>query len=174
MHSDRSSFLCGLNTLCDQDNERKDKLVAIAMAARHEFARHATHYEQLAASVRTDFDSLQVRMQQTQDELAVIKLQLEAAYGRVDTASAELEIAVERETALRDQLEVAMKAGATRELELKNEFDQQQTALQQRLDKTKRELMDVVSNNLSLDSRLRKTQEKLARATASSDTTAPQ
>lgn len=136
------------------------------MAARHEMARHATHHEQFADSVRAQFDALEARAQLAEDEVAVLKQQLDAAYARVATTGAELQDAGAREQRLRDELRVAVQAAQARELEMQNAFDRQQTALQQRLDKTKRELMEVMSTNLNLDSRLRKAQEKLARAAA--------
>jgi chromosome segregation ATPase len=165
--SSASSHACRCPPLvCLQDNERKDKLVVIAMAARHEMAQHATCQERLVASVRAQFDALETRAQAAEDEVAVLKLQLDAAYARVATTGSEIQDAGEREQRLRDELRVAVQAAQARELEMQNAFDRQQTALQQRLDKTKRELMETMSTNLNLDSRLRKAQEKLARAAA--------
>lgn len=155
-----------------QDNERKDKLVVVAMAARHEMAQHATRQKQLAAAARAQVDALEARAQAAEDEVAVLKQQLDAAYARVATAGAEIQDAGEREQRLRDELRVALQAAQARELEMQSASDRQQAALQQRLDKTKRELMETMSTNLSLDSRLRKAQEKLARASAAATSSA--
>lgn len=149
-----------------QDNERKDKLVVIAMGARHEMARHAKDQERIAVDVREQFAALEARAQAAEDEAAVLKQKLDSAYAHAATAGAELQDATIREQKLREELHDLEQTSCARELELQTAAEKQEVALQQRLDKTKRELMDVMSTNLSLDSRLRKAQEKLARAAA--------
>lgn len=60
---------------------------------------------------------------------------------------------------LQDEVRSSAEAAAAKEAELLAAFEKQQTALQQKLDKTKRELMESMSEMLNLDSRLRRAQE---------------
>ncbi|KAF1773158.1 NET domain [Phytophthora cactorum] len=64
---------------------------------------------------------------------------------------------------LQGEVRATAQVAAAKEVELLAAFEKQQAVLQQKLDKTKRELMESVAEMLSLDSRLRKAQEKLTK-----------
>ncbi|GMF17575.1 unnamed protein product [Phytophthora fragariaefolia] len=144
-----------------QENERKDRLVTLAMAARHEMVQHANRQEQLAKEACEQRNHLESRANQAEAELTVHKQQLQDAFERLEATNATLSNAKISIVQLQGEVRATAKAAAAKEAELLAAFERQQSALQQRLDKTKRELMESMSEMLNLDSRLRKAQEKL-------------
>ncbi|KAL3674204.1 hypothetical protein V7S43_000164 [Phytophthora oleae] len=145
------------------ENERKDRLVTFAMAARYEMVQLANRQEKLATEACAQRGSLESRAQQAEAELATNKQQLEEAFERLEATNATLSSAKESIVQLQGEVRATAKAAAAKEVELLAAFEKQQAALQQKLDKTKRELMESMSAMLNLDSRLRKAQEKLTK-----------
>ncbi|GMF12270.1 unnamed protein product [Phytophthora lilii] len=143
-----------------QENERKDRLVTLAMAARYEMVQLANRQEQLAKEACEQRNILESR---AEAELATQKHQLEDAIERLDATDAALSNAKASIAQLQGELRATAQAAAAKETELLAAFEKQQAALQQKLDKTKRELMESMSEMLNLDSRLRKAQEKLTK-----------
>lgn len=150
-----------------QDNERKDQLVMLAMAARHEMIQTANYHEQRAEVIQTERDRHLQRANMAEDEGSVLKMQLESAYSRLETADAALEEAKATILTVQDQMSVCMKASHVKQAEMQQKFEKDQAILQARFDKVKHELMDAMAQNLNLDSRLRKAQEKLNRMVTS-------
>ncbi|RLN72227.1 hypothetical protein BBJ28_00000546 [Nothophytophthora sp. Chile5] len=148
-----------------KDNERKDRLLTLAMAARYEMVQHATRQEEIAKEASEQRTRYEVRALHAEEEVAAHKQQLEDAYTRLEATNAALVSAKESIRQLQGDVRVGAQAAAAKESELLAAFEKQQTALQQKLDKAKRELMEAVSETLNLDSRLRKAQEKLTKQT---------
>ncbi|KAJ0405668.1 hypothetical protein ATCC90586_004471 [Pythium insidiosum] len=146
-----------------KDNARKDELVMIAMAARHEMARRATAAEERMRVLDAERNVAQHRATELADEVSVLRLQLDGAYSRLEATDQALRTAKLSIEQLHGEIEVCVAAADAKQAELKVQFEKELSTLQQRYDKTKRELMETMSQNLSLDGRLRKAQEKLTR-----------
>lgn len=146
-----------------QENERKDKLVTLAMAARFEMIQLANRSEASAKELRSERDRLEIRTQSAEDEAAVLKNQLESVYARLEGSEDAGARSSARVLQLQDELSTVVEAAHTRECELQVEHEREQVLLQAKFDKTKRELLDTMSQNLNLDGRLKKAQEKIAR-----------
>ncbi|OWZ15629.1 hypothetical protein PHMEG_00010692 [Phytophthora megakarya] len=149
-----------------KENERKDRLVTLAMAARYEMVRLANHHEQVAKEACEQRDIFESRTNQAEGELAMTKQQLEEAFERLDATTTALTSARASIVQLQGELQAIALTAAAKEAELLVAFEKQQTALQQKLDKTKRELMESVAEVLSMDSRLRKMQDKFTKQAA--------
>ncbi|ETP01834.1 hypothetical protein, variant [Phytophthora nicotianae CJ01A1] len=144
-----------------KENERKDRLVTLAMAARYEMIQLANRHERQAKEACEQRDIWESRAHQAEAELATNKQQLEEAFQRLEATNEALSGAKASIVQLQTEVRATAQTAAAKEVELFVAFEKQQTALQQKLDKTKRELMESVAETLSLDSRLRKAQEKL-------------
>ncbi|ETN17125.1 hypothetical protein PPTG_05017 [Phytophthora nicotianae INRA-310] len=144
-----------------KENERKDRLVTLAMAARYEMIQLANRHERQAKEACEQRDIWESRAHQAEAELATNKQQLEEAFQRLEATNEALSGAKASIVQLQTEVRATAQTAAAKEVELFAAFEKQQTALQQKLDKTKRELMESVAETLSLDSRLRKAQEKL-------------
>ncbi|GLE03757.1 hypothetical protein PINS_up012659 [Pythium insidiosum] len=155
-----------------KDNARKDELVTIAMAARHEMARRATSAEERMKVLEAERNVAQHRSTELADEVSVLRLQLDGAYSRLEATDQALRTAKLSIEQLHQELEVCVAAADAKQAELKVQYEKELTTLQQRFDKTKRELMETMSQNLSLDGRLRKAQEKLTRLSGATATSA--
>ncbi|KAE8899656.1 hypothetical protein PF003_g16611 [Phytophthora fragariae] len=150
----------------DQENERKDRLVTLAMAARYEMVQHANRQEKLAKEACEQRNQLESRAHQAEAELATHMQQLQDTIERFEATNSMLSNAKISIVQLQGEVRATTEAAATKESELLAAFEKQQAALQQKLDKTKHELMESMSEMLNLDSRLRRTQEKLAKQAA--------
>ncbi|KAG7387393.1 hypothetical protein PHYPSEUDO_014156 [Phytophthora pseudosyringae] len=148
-----------------KENERKDKLVTLAMAARYEMVQLANRQEKLAKEACEQRDVLEARANEAEAELGTNKQQMEEAFERLEATNATLSSAKASILQLQGEVRATAQAAAAKETELLAAFEKQQAALQQKLDKTKRELMESVSEMLHLDSRLRRAQEKLTKQT---------
>ncbi|TMW56253.1 hypothetical protein Poli38472_008901 [Pythium oligandrum] len=146
-----------------KDGERKDCLVTIAMAARLEMCELAKRCEQNMLVMEKEKNIAVEKAKQLEDELAVTRLQLESAYSRLEATDNALRAAKTTIERMQHEMDVCLSAAQTKQDELKAYYDKEMSMLQQRFDKTKRELLDTMSQNLSLDGRLRKAQEKLNR-----------
>ncbi|KAL4155254.1 hypothetical protein KRP22_009167 [Phytophthora ramorum] len=149
-----------------KENERKDRLVTLAMAARYEMVQHANRQEQLAKEACEQRTLSESRALQAEAELATRKQQLEDAFERLQATDSTLTSAKGSIVQLQGEVRATSQAAAAKEAELLAAFEKQQAVLQQKLDKTKRELMESMSEMLHLDSRLRKAQEKLTKQAA--------
>ncbi|KAL4128269.1 hypothetical protein PRIC2_007261 [Phytophthora ramorum] len=149
-----------------KENERKDRLVTLAMAARYEMVQHANRQEQLAKEACEQRTLSESRALQAEAELATRKQQLEDAFERLQATDSTLTSAKGSIVQLQGEVRATSQAAAAKEAELLAAFEKQQAVLQQKLDKTKRELMKSMSEMLHLDSRLRKAQEKLTKQAA--------
>ncbi|KAE9027013.1 hypothetical protein PR001_g10650 [Phytophthora rubi] len=149
-----------------KENERKDRLVTLAMAARYETVQHANRQEKLAKEACEQRNQLESRAHQAEAELATHMQQLQDTIERFEATNSMLSNAKISIVQLQGEVRATAEAAATKESELLAAFEKQQAALQQKLDKTKHELMESMSEMLNLDSRLRRTQEKLAKQAA--------
>ncbi|KAE9017471.1 hypothetical protein PF010_g7058 [Phytophthora fragariae] len=149
-----------------KENERKDRLVTLAMAARYEMVQHANRQEKLAKEACEQRNQLESRAHQAEAELATHMQQLQDTIERFEATNSMLSNAKISIVQLQGEVRATTEAAATKESELLAAFEKQQAALQQKLDKTKHELMESMSEMLNLDSRLRRTQEKLAKQAA--------
>ncbi|KAF4322002.1 hypothetical protein BBO99_00004351 [Phytophthora kernoviae] len=145
-----------------KENERKDRLVTLAMAARYEMLQLANQQEQMAKTAKEELHRQETRSLQAEAEATTLKRQLEDTSARLEATDVALSSAKESIVQLQGEVQATVQAAAAKEAELLVAFEKQQAAMQQKLDKTKRELMEAVSEMLSLDDRLRKAQEKLA------------
>ncbi|KAG6585039.1 uncharacterized protein IUM83_08343 [Phytophthora cinnamomi] len=146
-----------------KESERKDRLVTLAMAARYEMVQHANRQEKLAAEACEQRNQLESRVHQAEAEAATLKLQLQDAFERFEDTNTTLSNAKTSIVQLQNEVRATADAAAAKEAELLAAFEKQQAAMQQKLDKTKRELMESMSEVLNLDNRLRRAQEKLAK-----------
>ncbi|KAJ8519121.1 hypothetical protein ON010_g18112 [Phytophthora cinnamomi] len=146
-----------------QESERKDRLVTLAMAARYEMVQHANRQEKLAAEACEQRNQLESRVHQAEAEAATLKLQLQDAFERFEDTNTTLSNAKTSIVQLQNEVRATADAATAKEAELLAAFEKQQAAMQQKLDKTKRELMESMSEVLNLDNRLRRAQEKLAK-----------
>ncbi|RLN55116.1 hypothetical protein BBJ29_003470 [Phytophthora kernoviae] len=149
-------------TALTKENERKDRLVTLAMAARYEMVQLANQQEQMAKTAKEELHRQETRSLQAEAEATTLKRQLEDTSARLEATDVALSSAKESIVQLQGEVQASVQAAAAKEAELLVAFEKQQAAMQQKLDKTKRELMEAVSEMLSLDDRLRKAQEKLA------------
>eukprot|EP00644_Phytophthora_capsici_P005302 jgi/Phyca11/558377/estExt2_Genewise1.C_PHYCAscaffold_11149 len=78
-----------------KENERKDRLITFAMAARYEMIQSANRQENLAKEVCAQRDSLESRALQAEAELVATKQQLEEAFERLEATNATLSNAKE-------------------------------------------------------------------------------
>ncbi|KAG6580320.1 uncharacterized protein IUM83_15082 [Phytophthora cinnamomi] len=145
-----------------KESERKDRLVTLAMAARYEMVQHANRQEKLAAEACEQRNQLESRAHQAEAEAATLKLQLQDAFERFEDTNTTLSNAKTSIVQLQNEVRATADAATAKEAELLAAFEKQQAAMQQKLDKTKRELMESMSEVLNLDNRLRRAQEKLA------------
>lgn len=145
------------------------------MAARYEMIQLANRHEATAAALRTERDRLDARTKDAEDEAAVLKAQLDSVYARLEAAEDGRASASARIVQLQSELVACIEAAQTRERELQVKAERELLALQSKFDKTKRELLDAMSQNLNLDGRLKKAQEKIARMAniGSSSTSTP-
>lgn len=139
----------------------------LAMAARHEMIQAANYHEKQAKAIQEERDRYLHRANLAEDEGSVLKMQLESAYGRLEATNAALDEAKATIASVQDQMTVCMKANHVKQAEMQQKFEKDIALVQARFDKVKRELMDAMSQNLNLDSRLRKAQEKLNRMVTS-------
>lgn len=139
----------------------------VAMAARHEMIQAANYHEKQAKLTQEERDRYLQRANLAEDEGSILKMQLDSAYSRLEATDIALQEANATIATIQDQMTVCIKANHVKEAELHQTFEKDQAALQARFDKVKRELMDAMAQNLNLDSRLRKAQEKLNRMVTS-------
>lgn len=151
--------------LLSKENVRKDKLVMIAMSARHEMCALAKHCESQMKTLEKAKLSAEHRARENAEELTVSRYQLENAYSRFEATDQALQAAKATIERQQNEMEVCIQAAQAKEVEMKAYYEKETLQLQQRADKAKRELMDAMSQNLSLDGRLRKAQEKLKKLT---------
>lgn len=133
------------------------------MAARYEMVQLANRQEQSAKEACERRNHMESRAHQAEAELATHKQQLEDAFERLEATNAALSNAKVSIVQLQGEVRATAQAAAAKEAELFAAFEKQQAALQIKLDKTKRELMESMGQMLNLDSRLRKAQEKLTK-----------
>lgn len=133
------------------------------MGARYEMIQLANGSELAAKELREARDLLEVRARAAEDEVAVLKVQLEGVYARLEASEETIVGSDARFAQLQSELRVCEVAHATREKELQGKFERELMVLQAKFDKTKRELLDTMSQNLNLDGRLKKAQEKITR-----------
>lgn len=133
------------------------------MGARYEMIQLANRNEQAAKELREARDLLEIRARVAEDEVAVLKVQLEGVYARLEISEETLVSSSNCLTQLQSELRACEEAHATREKELQVKFERELMVLQAKFDKTKRELLDTMSQNLNLDGRLKKAQEKITR-----------
>ncbi|KAG7396211.1 hypothetical protein PHYBOEH_002591 [Phytophthora boehmeriae] len=145
-----------------KENERKDRLVTLAMAARYEMVQLANRQEAIAKAAEEELHRQEVRSLQAEAKVTELKQQLENTSARLEATDSALLSAKESIVQLQEDVQASFRAAAAKEAELVVAFEKQQAAMQDKLDKTKRELLEAVSEMLSLDGRLRKAQEKLA------------
>ncbi|DBA00522.1 TPA: hypothetical protein N0F65_006426 [Lagenidium giganteum] len=146
-----------------KENERKDKLVMLAMAARHEMMEQAKYHQKISKDLQESKTFYAHKAKEAEDELAVLKHQIDGAYARLEATDEALGQAKGTISKLHDEMSLCIQSAHVRELEMRNQYDKEMTTLQQRYDKLKRELMEIMSQNMNLDGRLRKMQEKLSR-----------
>uniref|UniRef100_K3WIE4 Uncharacterized protein n=1 Tax=Globisporangium ultimum (strain ATCC 200006 / CBS 805.95 / DAOM BR144) TaxID=431595 RepID=K3WIE4_GLOUD len=146
-----------------KENERKDKLVTLAMAARYEMIQHANRNESLANERKSENTALTARVKSAEDEVSVLKVQLDGVYARLETAEDIQMRFSETITQLHNEMRVTLEAARTQEQEMRVKYEREAMVLQAKFDKTKRELLDAMSQNLNLDGRLRKAHEKITR-----------
>lgn len=125
--------------------------------------QHANRNEKLANELREAKSGFEARANTAENEVSVLKVQLEAVYARLETAEDALARSSDAITQLQNEMQVSIEAGRTREQEMQVENEREMMVLQAKFDKTKRELLDTMSQNLNLDGRLRKAQEKITR-----------
>lgn len=133
------------------------------MGARYEMIQLANRNEQAANELCDLRDALEARARAAEDEVAVLKAQLEGVYSRLEVSEETLVDGNLRFTNLQDELKTCIEAHNTREKELQVKFERELMVLQAKFDKTKREMLDTMSQNLNLDGRLKKAQEKITR-----------
>lgn len=133
------------------------------MGARYEMIQLANRSEQAAKELREARDLLEIRARAAEDEVAVLKVQLEGVYVRLEVSEETLVSSSNRFAQLQSEFRACEEAYATRENELQVKFERELMVLQAKFDKTKRELLDIMSQNLNLDDRLKKAQEKITR-----------
>jgi hypothetical protein len=147
--------------LLTRENVRQEKLVLIAMSARHAMCAETKQSENRRKDLEKEKREAELRAKESTEELNVATVQLQCAYSRLGASDDALACAKATIERLQQEMEVCLQAGRVKEAELKTVYEAQMQTLQQRFDKTKRELMDAMSQNLALDGRLRKAQEKL-------------
>jgi hypothetical protein len=137
--------------------------VTLAMAARYEMIQHANRNESLANERKSENTALTARVKSAEDEVSVLKVQLDGVYARLETAEDIQMRFSETITQLHNEMRVTLEAARTQEQEMRVKYEREAMVLQAKFDKTKRELLDAMSQNLNLDGRLRKAHEKITR-----------
>lgn len=149
-----------------KDNELKDRLITLTMAARYEMMQCANRHEKLAKEASEQCKIWESRAFKAETELATNQHQLNEAIQRFEATRDELINAKKSIDQLQAETQATVQAAAIKEAELVAASDKEQAALQQKLDKTKRDLMESAAKMLNLDSRLRKAQERLLKKAA--------
>lgn len=133
------------------------------MGARFEMIQLANRSDAAATELRKECERLRTCVQSAEDEVTRLQTQLKSLDARLEAAQDAGAQARDRNTQLQDELAAIVEAAQARECELQAAREHDVLVLQTKFEKAKRELLDTMAQNLNLDGRLKKAQEKIAR-----------
>ncbi|KAI9986895.1 hypothetical protein PInf_025864 [Phytophthora infestans] len=110
-----------------KENERKERLVTLAMAARYEMIQFANRHEKQAKEACEQRNIWEFRAHQAEAELATNKKQLEEAFQRLEASNETLSSAKASIVQLQGEVRATAQTAAAKEVELLAAFDKQHT-----------------------------------------------
>ncbi|KDO34841.1 hypothetical protein SPRG_00902 [Saprolegnia parasitica CBS 223.65] len=142
---------------------RKDKLTMYAMGARHEALQALKETQRQLhemTMVRDGCNQTIAHLGETVDKLnASLRETTSVAKGQTDALAAQEHMLLE----LRATIDEQATAHAATLQQAAARHDEEYTKLQAKLDKTNKELVESVQDNIALDGKLRQAQERISR-----------
>ncbi|KAF0687588.1 Aste57867_20707 [Aphanomyces stellatus] len=142
---------------------RKDKLIMFAMGARHEVIKCWNDTKAALAEMTKERDDLIVALRNTKDSLRLLEGVLEETQTTCQEYETELDEKDEAIGALRGNIEEITAAHEVRVSEKSKRYEEEYDKLLAKYDKTKKELVETVQDNIILDGKLRAAHDRISR-----------
>ncbi|CAK4096181.1 unnamed protein product [Aphanomyces euteiches] len=143
--------------------ERKDKLVMYAMGARHEVIKCWKETQAALAEMTAQKDDLAEALKRAQEERTLVELKLDESNQTRRRHEEDLRVQLNVVETLRANINEMSDTHHKQVAELNRQHEAELEAVQAKLDKTKKELVETVQDNIILDGKLRAAHDRIAR-----------
>ncbi|CAK4671166.1 unnamed protein product [Aphanomyces euteiches] len=143
--------------------ERKDKLVMYAMGARHEVIKCWKETQAALAEMTAQMDALAEALKRAQEERTLVELKLDESNQTRRRHEEDLRVQLNVVETLRANINEMSDTHHKQVAELNRQHEAELEAVQAKLDKTKKELVETVQDNIILDGKLRAAHDRIAR-----------